>query len=301
LYKSAKKTKWRLQNKPFPAYAGHQAVDRSINAGLTQLNVPFNYNPKQLREVAQHVHVLASIDALKMAIDLKRNGKIKRLTAGVNLVISSADHGGIIASPEIDTYTVNSPWIKDFYIRENLALKDRVEIWYAGIEHEYWDLKKKLIDKEKPRFLFYLKRPEYILVDECTGILQQHGFEYATIEYGKYSLGQLKQSLAETDFAVYFVEQESQGIALFEIWASNTPTFVWNPGYWQYQYKNFRSSSAPYLSDATGQFFRDRIEFENLVSSKANPEGYAPRKWIQEHGSDKKAAEIFLKAIGYDQ
>jgi hypothetical protein len=103
-----------------------------------------------------------------------------------------------------------------------------------------------------------------------------------------------------TDIVVYFVEQESQGIALFEIWASNTPTFVWNPGYWQYNMKNFRSSAAPYLTSKTGRFFRDKLEFEALIRDENIVSECTPRAWVLEHGTHKRAAEVFLNAIGYE-
>lgn len=300
LYKYAKMKKWKWQGKKFPEYAGHPAVDRSVCAGLRALNVDFNYNPGNLKEVAEHVHVLANVEALKMAIKLKQDGKIKRLTAGVNIVISSSDYDGIIASPEIDTYTVNSEWIKDFYIQENKALSGRVTIWYAGIEYERWNIEKRINATDKPRFLFYLKRPEYKLVEECQKILKDKSFPYDIIEYGKYQLEDLRAMLTVNDIVVYFVEQESQGIALQEIWATDTPTFVWNPGYWSYQFKNFRSSSAPYLTDATGHFFRDKAEFEKLINENIDMAKYAAREWVINNATDKVAATHFLKAINYE-
>ncbi|HUM50888.1 MAG TPA: hypothetical protein PK431_03695, partial [Chitinophagales bacterium] len=184
--------------------------------------------------------------------------------------------------------------------QENQALKNRVTIWHAGIEYEKWNIKKSLIENGSPRFLFYLKRPECKLVQECQEILSENSLPYQIIEYGKYKLDELKSMLSENDIVIYFVEQESQGIALFEIWATDTPTFVWNPGYWQYQSKNFRSSSAPYLTNQTGYFFRDKLEFKKLIQDNLDLSKYASKKWIVENGTDKAAATHFLNAINYE-
>ena len=300
IYKKAKKIKWKLQGKTFPEFAGHAAVDRSMCSGLKELGIKYNYNPKNKNDVANHVHVLANIDALKMAIKLKQQGKIKWLTAGVNLVTSSADFDGIIAAPEIDIYTVNSEWVKDFYIQENQALKNRVNIWYAGVENERWNIEKRINTTNKPRFLFYLKNPEYKLIQECKDILSEKAISYEIIEYGKYTLDELRARLTENDFVIYFASHESQGIALFEIWATGTPTFVWNPGVWYYKSKAFRSSSAPYLTNQTGYFFRDKLEFNKLIQDNLDLSKYAANKWIVENGTDKAAATRFLNAINYE-
>jgi hypothetical protein len=301
LKKAAKNSiKSLLGKKVFP-YSGHYAVVRSVLAGLAELKIPHNYNPSQLKDVGEHIHVLANIHALAMAVRLKKAGRIKRLTAGPNIVISSAEHSEIIGAPEIDLYTVNSPWTSDAYVFDNRKLEGKIDYWYAGIDPDIWNVQKLPNPAGRPRVLFYLKRPEWKLVGECMELLDKLGIGHDSIHYGSYTIDEFKEKLSQTDCVIFFVEQESQGIALFEIWSTDTPTLVWNPGYWQYKMKNYRSSSAPYLTEKTGAFFRDVMEFETCVQQKVlAPAGFAPRSWILQYGSDREATSNFLKVIGYN-
>jgi hypothetical protein len=283
--------KRHILNRPVPKYAGHHAVVRSLLEGLNKIKYPFNYNPVSTSDIADHVHVLANYNALQKAIILKRKGKIKRLTAGPNIVISSADIDGFIASPEIDMYFVNSEWTKSAYLLDNPKLENRIGIWAAGINENDWLVEKKTT--EKPVIVFYKKRPEHYLYEACKKTTIENGFEVHEIIYGNYVADELKKVLSRAKCVVYFVEQESQGIALQEIWATDTPTYVWNPQIWMYKGVNYRCSSAPYLTAQTGAFFRDHTEFENML--KAPFADYHPRQWLVANMTDEICAKDFLK------
>jgi hypothetical protein len=235
-----------------------------------------------------------------MAIWLKRLKLIKRLTAGPNIVISAAAYDGFIASKEIDLYTVNSEWTKNAYIQDNPKLKGKISFWYAGIDENYWKIEKQTSSGDKLNFLFYLKRPVEILVSNCKNLIEQHGHNWQEIIYGNYTMDELKKKLKTTDIVIYFVEQESQGIAMFEIWATNTPTWHWDPEYWQYKMKNYKSSSAPYLTIDTGRKFRDEVEFDRLLNTDIKMESYKPRDWIIGNATDKLSSLNFLKTIEYE-
>ena len=281
-------------------YSGHYAVVRSIIKGLNELGIDYNYNPRSKSEVGSHVHVLAGVSALKMAINLKKNNKIKILTAGPNIVISSSDYDGIVGSPEIDLYTVNSEWTKDAYILDNPILNEKISYWFAGIDENFWKIEIQESSTDKLSFLFYIKRPLDSLVSDCKNLIEQNHHTWQEIIYGNYTIDELKNKLKTTDIVIYFVEQESQGIAIFEIWATNTPTWHWDPEYWQYKMKNYKSSSTPYLTSETGRKFRDELEFESLLKNEAILDKYRPREWVLNHATDKLAALNFLKTINYE-
>lgn len=274
-------------------FAGHYAVVRSLEAGLNSIGEKYSFNPTSRSELADSVHILAGTDTLKMAIKLKRQGKIKHLTAGPNIVISSADANGIVASPEIDAFFVNSEWTKSAYLLDNPKLEGRLKIWPAGINLSDWKTEKQ--PTSKPVAVFYKKRAEHFVYEACRTIALQAGYEIAEIIYGSYKPQDLKIKLSVAAVAVYFVEQESQGIALQEIWATNTPTFVWNPKIWMYKGINYACSSAPYLTDKTGAFFRDESEFERLI--KQPLAGYEPEKWVREHMTDELCARDFMRQV----
>lgn len=300
LYKDVKKTiKW-VVGKPNLPYSGHYAVVRSVIAGLNELNIDYNYNPRNVFKVKDHVHVLAGTNTLKMAIWLKRLKLIKRLTAGPNIVISSADHNDIIASKEIDFYTVNSEWTKEAYIMDNAKLDNRIGYWYAGVQSEFWKISKIKNQTNSLNFLIYSKRPNEKLLGSVKELIEDHGHKWSEFLYGSYTLDELKTKLSDTEIVIYFVEQESQGIAMFEIWATNTPTWHWDPEEWEYKNKVYKSSSAPYLTNITGRKFKNLSEFDELMNTQTNLEYYEPRKWILKYATDKLAISNFLNVIKYE-
>ena len=75
---------------------GPQAVLDSLCKGLDELNIDYTLNPKT---VSDTVVVLQNTNALQMAIDLKKQGKIKQLLAGPNIVITPKDANGILENP----------------------------------------------------------------------------------------------------------------------------------------------------------------------------------------------------------
>lgn len=291
LIKGVKNIIKRIIGRSILAYSGHYAVMRSIHAGLKELEIPFNYNPKNPFCFYKHVHVFGNLKALRMAIILKKLGLIHRLTVGPNLVIVPSDNK-LATSSAIDLYLVNSQWTYDCYIQDAPSLKDRIDIWPAGVDYNFWNIEKK---QDANQILVYSKRPQEKLLEECVSFLKKENENVAILKYGNYTISQFKEYLASAKAVVCFVEQESQGIALFEIWASNTPTIVWNPGNFNYNMKNYACSSAPYLSSQTGAFFDDMESFKRLYKEGAfNPTLYQPNAWIKNNGTDKVSAEIFI-------
>lgn len=202
--------RYLLQREILP-YSGHFGVVRSLIKGLEKNNQEYSYNPFRLSEHSTHIHVLANKKALRLAIRLKRKGKIKRLSAGPNIVISSADAGGVIASPEIDCYAVNSEWTKSFYLLDNPALEERIVIWPAGVDKDLWKTTKQ--ETPKPVIVFYKKRPEHYIYEHCKTHALNMGYQVEELIYGSYSHPGFKELMTRAKAVVYFVEQESQGLA----------------------------------------------------------------------------------------
>jgi hypothetical protein len=85
--------------------------------------------------------------------------------------------------------------------------------------------------------------------------------------YGNYKSADYKKLLSEVDLCVFFSPSESQGIALAESWASDVPTWVYERGFWTAPNGDvYSSSSAPYLTDYTGNFFTSINEFNDLIN-----------------------------------
>ena len=255
-----------VQRKPlndiFPKYGGHYAVTRSLIEGLTKIDADFNYNPKKLRDVSGTVVVLGYIPALKQAISLKRQGRIKKLIAGPSLLIMPDQYKGIIASPEVDICLVPSNFVIDIFERVSPTLKGRTLYWPSGVDTQYW---RPVGEKNKKKILFYFKRPPSQLFEQCLNYCKQLGLEADVLYYGKYTIDEYKDLLNTYAYLVHFVDQESQGISLLEAWSMDVPTLVWNPEYFTYQDRFvYPSSSSPYLTSQTGRFFRNFEDFKSL-------------------------------------
>ena len=106
------------------------------------------------------------------------------------------------------------------------------------------------------------------------------------------------------EFAVVIDRVESQGLFLAEAWAMNVPTLCFDPHCYRWicpneTYDYFHTSSAPYLSEATGAEWFELSELELLLDNieQLKKKSY-PRKWVEEHMTDEVCAERFLEIIG---
>lgn len=278
-------------------YGGPHSVTKSLINGLSQLGVPFNYNPSREVDVADLVIVLADPNALRQAITLKRSGRIKKLLAGPNLVVLAKDDGGILAAPEVDICIVPSYWVQPSYEDDQPSLKNRIQIWYAGVDVDYWRPQKTLQQKLEQGYkdvLVYWKTESQEFCNRAESALKRHGFNPIRLRYGAYSRDQFKAQLEKVLFAVFITRSESQGIAFAECWAMDVPTLVWDPQqplaikgkvHWPI-------AACPYLSIWTGLLWKNENELSVLVHNIATQlRQFAPRDWIIDNMTDEISAK----------
>jgi hypothetical protein len=284
-----------LKKKP---YGGHYAVTRSLIEGLRKAGIPFVYNPQKVDDCTEQVVVLAGVDTLKQALKLRRKGIIKKLAGGPNIVTLPSEQPELIGSEYLDRCIANSAWVRTLYEIDMPELEPKLIIWPAGVDVEDW--KPKGSPKNPRSMLFYAKRPERQMLEECRQIAEKAGFCITNLKYGTYTAPQYKTLLEENSVMVHFVEQESQGISLCEAWSMDVPSIVWNPGIFFWQGHNVVSSSAPYLTDETGAFFRNTADFEDVIKKFAS-EGFAfsPRKWVLRHQTDELSARHLMELMKF--
>jgi len=275
---------------------GHFAVTSSVLRGFRKLGLPMNYNPRTIDEVGEHVFVLVNIDALYQAIELKRQGKIKTLIVGPNILGNPNQHDHILGSPEIDWYIAPCNWARDCNCEEEPLIKGKTAIWYAGVDTEYWKpLESK---KETKTMLVYWKTEPESFCMEIENILHKHGWQTKRLHYGSYYQEEYKRVLDEVDAAIFISVSESQGIALAESWAMNVPTFVWNPETAFIYNRWIPVSSAPYLTRSTGHFWKTLKDLENLVSQfEELKKEYIPCSWVLEYMTDEASTHLLLDLI----
>lgn len=268
---------------------GPLAVQQSLTLGLKELGTLFNLNIKPKQPI-QAACVLSGIDTLKWAISQKRAGNIKRIIAGPNLVITPEDSGSILKFREIDKILVPSEWVKDFYISLAPELSSKIQVWAAGVELPELERQNKIFD-----FLVYNKSGN--LYGHTCQFLKEKNYHLKIISYRFFKQPEYFQALERSKFMVYLSESESQGLAMFEAWARNVPTLVWDRGFMMY--KNYRwegNTATPYLTEFTGRAFKNFDDFKKVLQEFQN-QTFSPREWVRNNATNKIAARKYLEII----
>jgi hypothetical protein len=289
---------------PLPPYMqskfrGHFAVTRSVVEGLRKIGADANYNPRSLQEVAEVVVVLSGVRALKQALALKRSGLVKTVLAGPNITVFPSEIEEIICSLDVDKCVVPADWVVDMYEADCPSLKGRCVIWPAGVDTEYWKPSPGVRDPR--RVLVYEKQVKSPVgpIDPYVAILEGRGYLVKLIQYGSYRADEYLRELQQSSLMIGFVSDESQGLAWAEAWSSDVPLLCWYQDHDVYKGRRFRSSTAPYLSSATGRFFDSLDRFQAALDDwEAGRTAFHPRMWVLENMSDEVCARKLLALAG---
>ena len=285
-----------------PIYRGHFAVTRSLVEGLQAIGASFNYNPRNPGELAETVIVLAGVRTLRQAIKFRREGKIKRLFAGPNIVVFSSDYGSILASPEIDAVITPSDFVSSLYLEDNPSLNNKILSWPAGVDTDFW---KPSLLKNKDRVIVFDKRsktdgPER--TKPYVDFLSQAGWHVDVLIRSQdrgYSHDQYLKSLQHSSLMIGFtVGSESQGIAWAEAWAADIPTLILKNTSNVWAGRRYTCSTAPYLTSQNGLFFDDFEDFKlRFAYWESHRDQFTPRAWVLEHMSDEVCASRLYEKV----
>jgi hypothetical protein len=246
-------------------------------------------DPQRRGEVGEIVVCLTDSRSLAQAIGWKKRGKIHSLFAGYTIFGSALDHDRLVMSPEVDGYLCFSDWHLTSFELPCAGFKEKAFVAPFGVDETYWTAIPQI--RRPRRVLFYKKRAPHFLYNRCLQLVKERGYEVEEIVYGKYSLCDYLEVLRRCSILVNWVDHETQGISMAEAWATDVATLVWNPGY-VFQIVHgcnyvFDCSSSPYLTDATGRFFRESEELLRLLEDFfADRLGFMPRAWLLENMTD---------------
>lgn len=286
-----KKEFWKYSiKKMLGKYSGPDAVLDSLVRGLTELNIPFEVNPRKPKY--KTVHVISGISILQEMIAEKSIGKIEALIAGPTLVQTPYDHGCIIQSKQIDLILFPSQWTKDFYVSLVQSLDNKIQIWPAGVS-----IPKKVSRKKK--ILIFKKNIPEDAYNQIIKIIKDKDTPYDIITYGTYSRKEYHEKLELASALIYLQMTESQGLALQEAWSYDVPTLVWKNTVWKTEKYSWSDQkiSAPYLTDDSGSFFTTETLSQELDAIINNTNVFTPRKYCIENLSDKASAQKYLEII----
>lgn len=284
---------------------GHAMVTRSLIAGLSQLNIPFNYNPQRMDEVGDAIIVLANTQALAQAINLKKHNPTKLLFAGPNLVVWPSDHNGILLSPLIDKVIVPSEPTRHMYAEISPIIRDRLHIWFVGVNHNRWqplssDFNASSAQNNRNVLVYWKNQNEGPqLKNAVLKTLKQFGWHPLVLTYGNHTHNQYKAILDKVRFGVFLSRSESQGIALAEAWSTNVPTICWNPQERTNRGRIYSAvSSCPYLTRQTGNEWKTIQDLHNLLETIEHELiHFSPRKWVLNNMTDALCAQHLINAI----
>lgn len=285
-----------------PKYRGHFAVTRSLVEGLEAIEASFNYNPRFPWEIADRVVVLAGVRTLRQAIELKRQGRIKKLFAGPNIVVFSSDHDSLIASPLIDAVITPSDFVNKLYLEDNPSLRGRIFSWPAGVDTDYWQPDLLRINNRITVFDKRSETDEPLRVNPYIDFLIHAGWQVDVLVRSRdhgYTPEQYRKLLRNSCLMIGFtVGSESQGIAWTEAWSTDVPTLILRNNSNILKGRRYSCSTAPYLNQMNGLFFDDLEDFKVQFSHwESHRDQFTPRAWTLVNMSDEVCASMLYKKV----
>lgn len=283
-------------------YGGHGTVTRGLIEGLDKIGyTQYNYRPKE-KDIYETVHVLGGVKALQYAIKLKKEGRIKNLSAGPNIVVFSTDYDGLIAKEEIDLCVTPSLWISHDYVRREPSLRDRITEWPVGVDMDKFSPTTPFEKRQSKQVLIYHKDESDQMCWHIEYILKEHGYNPVILKYGSYTLDEYKRLLSESEFMVAISRQEAQGIFMPEAWSMDVPTICFDRRFYRWPGTDIAVtddiSTCPYIEKENGIRFMEIQEFSEILDNWTDlTKDMHPREWCRNNMSDVVCAKRFVEML----
>lgn len=284
---------WRLRNTWSPAYGGALGVQRNLERELT-MEPGMHWAAGQEAEPRAPVAVgwvLRSLRDLHRGIRLKKEGRIRQLWVGPNLIVVPQEAGEALAAPEIDACIVPCAWAAALYEKEMPALSQKLTLWPVGIDTDYWQPS---FSDAQTRVVIYNKN-EPALTDAVARHLDALTVPYTVIRYGDYTPETYRETLRHASGLIWLSASETEGLACLEALSMNVPVLAWSPGIWTYDSPVLKrrfsapATSVPYFSPRCGETFAAPEEFpvafDRFWTQRA---AYQPRAWLLSESLDLK-------------
>jgi FkbM family methyltransferase len=162
-------------------------------------------------------------------------------------------------------------------------------------------------------FVYFKHRPSYHFTFVLKELMKR-GLSYRVIKYGAYSEEEFLQVIRSSKFGIWIGGHESQGFALEEALACNTPLLVWNSTSMFDEYNNdiqeyrhmaghkLLATSHPYWDDSCGISFTDSSQFEASLNTMLETyDQFHPRDYIEKTLSPAVCMQRFVKELELDR
>lgn len=274
---------------------GPDAVASSLKIGLKELRKNVFWDHQNI-PCGSTVGVLSGVRTLEYAIKEKKAGRIKRIIAGPNIVISPSDSNNLLLDPLIDKIVVPSQWVADYYSTFDPGVARKIAIWPAGVT-----IPAQPSARLGNKYLVFKKNISEELYQKVINYLYEHKIAYEVVAYGQYKQADYWRKLETAAALIYLQASESQGLALMEAWAYDVPTLVWNQGFYYNQQTKIKivgKVSAPYLSEETGLAFCDFNDFqEKFPVFRSRLHQFRPREYCLKNFTHQEAARKYLSLV----
>lgn len=157
--------------------------------------------------------------------------------------------------------------------------------------------------------IIYYKARHPSILDFCEKFCTEKGLKHKIYSYGSYTRDDYINTLYKTRFVIWVGSHESQGFALEECLATNTPIFLYDVKSmkdeytnWCYNYNSYSekllATSAPYWNDQCGLKVYSNEEFINRFSEFIDLlDTYTPDEYVKSTLTDKICFQRFLDAL----
>lgn len=288
--------KYKLKGNAYKAWTcsfpigGHQDVVESFLKGSKAFpEVEILVNPTKAQIEDTNVFVPSGWRALRDAIQLKREGKIKTLVAGPTVSDLPHLHDYVVADPAIDVCLVASQWVKDMFDSElaQAGRKANVQVWPAGVDHLFWSPQRLEPDAGFPNALVYVKNSGISQLPAVLELLATMEKHVEVLQCGSHIPQEYKAALEWSDFVIFLGESETQGLAMAQAWSMNRQTLVFDsPIVSKYHaaanYALIMDSlrPAPYLTDSVGVLWKNYYELGQALHTM---EPKRARSWVEKN------------------
>jgi hypothetical protein len=169
----------------------------------------------------------------------------------------------------IDLILVPSEWVKKLFISEMNGIKTKVksfpfpcsDITQSGDNIQRGDL---ILVYDKCEG--FRPKPDYSdFMTEIKEFANNNAMEVKIISYGNYEQMEYIRQLRECRFMIYLSQQETQGLALMQAWAQNTPTLIYDKEIGHWDNVVCPASSAPYYDPKVGLKFKNSAQLESSL------------------------------------
>lgn len=187
---------------------------------------------------------------------------------------------------------VCTEWVARQFRTSPICAETNFQVWKSGIDTDLF-CDRKIVQQDC--FIYRKNRTDEELA-QLEKILVRLGFSYSIINYGSYTEEQLLEACNKSEFCVLLDGIEMQSIAIWEIMATNTPVFIFEPEGNELRQK-YEASSCELLVPSCGARSESLNSVAPLEDFVNNLGKFKPRQYIEENHTLISSAKDYIEML----